>query len=178
MHDKQWSKVKKKINSYTCDSLKGRVEFRLTNYRKTHDQTGRAYITVDKKEVLNMCSLISASATFFKEEEIRDQQNIEYDIDNAKQNIDVQAQAREIIMSEGIFAQYDFFDSVEEYFNLPIEKVLKSDNMVIKILCLIDKRVGKRTLQKMKETIKDEKEIIQYFFKLRCAADENSILGQ
>ena len=118
-----------------------------------------------------MCSLISASATFFKEEEIRDQQNIEYDIDNAKQNIDVQAQAREIIMSEGIFAQYDFFDSVEEYFNIPIEKALKSDNMVIKILCLIDRRVGKRTLQKMKETIKDEKEIIQYFFQLRCAAD-------
>lgn len=171
MHDKKWSKVKKKIESYTCDSLKGRVELHLTNYRKTHDQTGRAYITVDKKEVLNMCTIISETAVITKEEEIMDQQNIEYDSDDIQKKIDIQAQAQEIIMSEGIFAQYDFFDSVKEYFNLPIEKALKSDNMAIKILSLIDRRVGKRTLQKMKETIKDEKEIIQYFFKLRCAAD-------
>lgn len=56
-------------------------------------------------------------------------------------------QAHEMIKAEGIFAQYDFFNVVEEYFNLPIEISLKSDDMIIKILSLLDRIVGMRTLQ-------------------------------
>ncbi|MDM5212837.1 hypothetical protein QUF94_15530 [Peribacillus sp. NJ4] len=52
-----------------------------------------------------------------------------------------------MIKAEGIFAQYDFFNAVEEYFNLPIEISLKSDDMIIKILSLLDRRVGMHTLQ-------------------------------
>ncbi|MEM5594513.1 hypothetical protein AAHH67_27260 [Niallia circulans] len=74
-------------------------------------------------------------------------------------------------MAEGIFAQYDFFDAVEEFLRLPIELALKSDNMVIKILSLIDRRVGKRTLQKIKDSIHEEKDIVQYFFQLRYEAE-------
>ncbi|MBM6613826.1 hypothetical protein JTF06_02820 [Desemzia sp. RIT804] len=75
-------------------------------------------------------------------------------------------------MANGIFAQYDFFDVVEEYLNLPIEKALTSDNILIKILSIIDRRVGKRTLKKMSESVKQEKDIVHYFYYLRCAAEE------
>ena len=43
--------------------------------------------------------------------------------------------------------------------------------MVIKILSLIDRRVGKRTLQKLNESIKSESDMIKYFYKLRCDAE-------
>ncbi|MEM5594514.1 hypothetical protein AAHH67_27265 [Niallia circulans] len=66
MHNKQWSKVKKKLESYICHCLKNRVDFYLTNYRRTHDQTGRAFIIVDNKEVLNMCSIIAEKAVVKK----------------------------------------------------------------------------------------------------------------
>ncbi|MEI2366516.1 MULTISPECIES: SF0329 family protein [Niallia] len=171
MHNKQWSKVKKKLESYICHCLKNRVDFYLTNYRRTHDQTGRAFIIVDNKEVLNMCSIIAEKAVVKKEDEIRNTQNIRYDVDNYEQNRDIQRQAAELVMAEGIFAQYDFFDAVEEFLRLPIELALKSDNMVIKILSLIDRRVGKRTLQKIKESIHEEKDIVQYFFQLRYEAE-------
>ncbi|GAB6254935.1 hypothetical protein PSKAS_04570 [Peribacillus sp. N1] len=59
MRNQQWSKVKKKIESFICDSLKNRVQFTVTNYRKAHDRLGRAFITVDKKEILNMCTITS-----------------------------------------------------------------------------------------------------------------------
>ncbi|WP_232700067.1 SF0329 family protein [Brevibacillus daliensis] len=171
MRNLQWSKVKKKLDRFICDSLKNRVQFHVTNYRKAHDQRGRAFITVDKKEILNMCTLTSNIEMYRKEWEIKHTQNIEYDVSNRNQNYEIGKHAHEMIKAEGIFAQYDFFDAVEEYFNLPVEKALKSDDMVIKILSLIDRRVGKRTLQGMKESILDEKEIIQYFYKLRCEAE-------
>ncbi|MGE7185872.1 SF0329 family protein [Peribacillus sp. NPDC006672] len=171
MRNQQWSKVKKKLDSFICDSLKNRVQFTVTNYRKAHDQLGRAFITVDKKEILNMCTITSDIEMYRKENEIRNAQSIEYDVYNGHQNYQIGIQAHEMIKAEGFFAQYDFFDAVEEYFNLPIEKALKSDDMVIKILSLVDRRVGKRTLEGMKESIQNEKEIIQYFYNLRCEAD-------
>ncbi|MGE7588229.1 SF0329 family protein [Peribacillus sp. NPDC101480] len=60
---------------------------------------------------------------------------------------------------------------MEEYFNLPIEISLKSDDMIIKILSLIDRRVGMRKLQGLEKSILNEKEIIQYFYNLRCEAE-------
>lgn len=174
MPDKKWSKLKKKIESFICDSLKDRVQFTVTNYRKAHDQTGRAFITVDKKDVFNMCTLSSNNALYTKEQEIMVQQNIDYDVYNGQQNVDIQAQAHEMIMADGIFSQFDFFDIIEEYFNLPIEKALTSDNILVKIISVIDRRVGKRTLKKMSESVKQEKEIVQYFYHLRCEAEEIS----
>jgi len=46
-----WSKLKKQLEDFICPSLKGRVEFWITNYRKAPDQLGRAYITVDGKKL-------------------------------------------------------------------------------------------------------------------------------
>lgn len=171
MPNQKWSKIKKKLESFICDSLKGRVQFTVLNYRKAHDQTGRAFITVDKKEVLNMCTLSANNALYRKEQEILSQQNIDYDVYNGQHNQAIQTQAHEAIMAEGIFAQYDFFDAVETYLNLPIEQALTSDNVLIKILSIIDRRVGKRTLEKMKESMNQEKGIVQYFYRLRCEVE-------
>lgn len=53
----KWSKVKKHLQSFICPSLINRVDFLIINYRKVHDNLGRAVITVDKKEVWNMCTI-------------------------------------------------------------------------------------------------------------------------
>lgn len=63
------------------------------------------------------------------------------------------------------------FSALEEYFNSPIEVSLKSNDMLIKILCILDRRVGKRTLRKMKESISEENTLVQDFYKLRCDAE-------
>ncbi|SEN97751.1 hypothetical protein SAMN04487786_0667 [Paenisporosarcina quisquiliarum] len=171
MYSPKWSKVKKHLKSFTCDSLKDRIDFHIINYRKAHDQLGRALITVDKKEILSMCTITAERTMHIKEWDIREKQNIKYEIDNRKLNLEVGLQAHEIIKAEGILAQYDFFDALEEFFNSPIEVSLRSDDIVIKILALIDRRVGKRTLQKLKGPIKNEHESIKFFFKLRCGVE-------
>lgn len=45
------------------------------------------------------------------------------------------------------------------------------NNLLVKILGLIDKRVGKRTLARIKDTMQTESELIQYFYRLRCEAE-------
>jgi hypothetical protein len=169
LRNQQWSKVKKKLDSFKCDSLKERVQFTVTNYRRAHDQLGRAFITVDKKEVLNMCTITSEMALNRRKYEIKREKHIPYT--DWSQNRIIWKEAHEWVLDEGIFAQYDFFDAVEEYFQQPIEESLKSSNMVIKIFALIDRRVGKRTLEKIKESILSEKEIVQFFYQLRCKAE-------
>ncbi|WP_319005625.1 hypothetical protein [Mesobacillus subterraneus] len=169
LRNQQWSKVKKKLDSFKCDSLKDRVQFTVTNYRRAHDQLGRAFITVDKKEVLNMCTITSERALISREYEIKREKQIPYT--DWSRNLDIWEEAHDWVLDEGIFAQYDFFDSVEQYFQQPIHESLKSNNMLIKIFALIDRRVGKRTLVKMKESVLNEKKIVQFFYKLRCETE-------
>lgn len=78
MDKPKWSKLKKKLEGFICDSLKDRVSYYATNYRKAHDQLGRAYITVDKKEVFNMCTIKSNRTLFNKENELRKAEGWEF----------------------------------------------------------------------------------------------------
>jgi len=162
LYSPKWSKAKRTLKGFICEPLKDRVDFHIINYRKAPDQLGRAVITVDNKEILSMCTIKSNMRRYQKENEIIQQQNNFENIDK---------KAHEHIKIQGIYAQYDFFDALEQYFNAPIEKSLKSTDMVIKILCLIDRRVGKRTLYKLRETIEKENDIIKFFYQLRCDAE-------
>ncbi|MER1954814.1 MAG: hypothetical protein ABS865_04710 [Desemzia incerta] len=171
MPDQQWSKLRKRLENLICESLRERVKFSVTNYHKAHEQMGRAFISVDKNEVFNMCTLTSNNALFEKEEELLNDLQLKYDVFNEEQNCSIQNKAHEIIMTEGVFAQYDFFEAVEQYLNSYIEVSLQSNHIIIKILFLIDRRVGKRTLKKMADSIAQEKEIVQYFYHLRCEAE-------
>lgn len=170
MRSQLWSKLKKRLDSLICDSLKGRVNFTVTNYRRAHDQMGRAFVTVDKKEVLNMCTITSDIRLHRKDRELHRLNEMGYDDPGINREIGVTA--HELVKKEGIYAQYDFYDSVEEFLNLPIDQALKSEDMVVKILALIDRRAGKRTLIKLRESIENELEIIQYFYNLRCEAEQ------
>jgi hypothetical protein len=53
----QWSRLKKQVESRFAPSVAGRVELRTTNYRHVHDGEGRGWITIDKEEVHNFCTL-------------------------------------------------------------------------------------------------------------------------
>lgn len=171
MADQQWSKLRKRLENLICESLRERVKFTVTNYGKAHDQLGRAFISVDKNEVFNMCTLTSNNALFEKEEELLNDLQLKYDVFNEEQNCSIQDKAHEIIMTEGVFAQYDFFEAVEQYLNSSIEVYLQSNHIIIMILSLIDRRVGKRTLIRIKESIQQEHKIVQFFYTLRCEAE-------
>ena len=48
-----WSGIRKKLEEeYLAQSLRGRVRYFCTTYKKSHDREGRAAILVDGREVL------------------------------------------------------------------------------------------------------------------------------
>ena len=52
----RWSKLKQLVEDRMADSLQRRVEVHTTWYRHSgHERAGRAWITVDKREIVNMC---------------------------------------------------------------------------------------------------------------------------
>ncbi len=190
----RWSKLKKQVEDFICPCLRGRVEFWVTNYRKAHDQMGRAYITVDGKEVINMCTIKKEIAVLNAEKELKNNNEDIFKQDDFKQNRIYELLRREgfpeKILSEvarnrsindmvhkeverqDIFAQYDFFEAVGKFLNSPIEESLESDNAIINVLALIDRRVGKRTLSTIKNSIENKSKLVRYFYQLRCEAEE------
>ena len=170
LYHPKWSKAKKRLMSLVCESLHSRVDFQVINYRKAHDQLGRAVIIVDKAEMLSMCTITAEKEEYYRERDIRIQLD-DFSYDNVFNNRAIEEQAQEQLKAEGIYAQYDFFSTLEEYLNSPIEVSLKSNDILIKILCILDRLVGKRTLRKMEESISEEKSLVQDFYKLRCDAE-------
>ena len=55
--------------------------------------------------------------------------------------------------------------------NQDIETSLKSENLIVKIFAVLDRRVGKRRLKIMKETIMDESDTFQEFYAIRVKAE-------
>lgn len=170
LYSPKWSKAKKRLKSFTCESLRSRVDFQVINYRRAHDQLGRAVITVDKIEKLNMCTITAEREEYYRERAIRKQLN-DFNFDDVSRNREIQDEAHRMLKSEAIYGQYDFFPALEQYFDDSIEECLQSSDVLIKILCLLDRRIGKRTLMKMNDTIEGEHPLVQEFFKLRCEAE-------
>ena len=72
---------------------------------------------------------------------------------------------------EGTYSQVDYREILRKYFNTSIEESLNIENTLVKILVVLDRRIGKRTLISMKESIENEEDIVKYFYKLRCEAE-------
>ena len=68
LYSPKWSKAKKHLKSFICEPLRSRVDFQVINYRRAHDQLGRAVITVDKVEKLNMCTITAEKKNITKKE--------------------------------------------------------------------------------------------------------------
>ena len=52
-----------------------------------------------------------------------------------------------------------------------LKRVLKSENLIVKIFAVLDRRVGKRRLRIMKETIMEEPDTFQEFYAIRAKAE-------
>ena len=71
----------------------------------------------------------------------------------------------------GIFDQRCFYNAFVEFDNQDIEASLKSENLIVKIFAVLDRRVGKRRLRIMKETIMEEPDTFQEFYAIRVKAE-------
>lgn len=157
-----WSEMKNKLeNEHLAESLKGHIEYFVTTYRKSHDQEGRAAILLDGKEIMSggYYKRWSNEHLFPKDEkyEERMREEISFMDDTA--------------LKLGVFDQGCFYRAFYQFDNQSIEKSLKSEDLIVRIFAILDRRVGKRRLIAMKNTISKEPEMFQLFYSIRLEAE-------
>jgi len=161
-----WSAMRKVLEQENiCDSLKGRIQYFVTCYRKSHDEEGRVAIRIDDKEIFKSC--------FYEWQEKRCE-IIKSDIISKEQASSYCEYWDKIHLetkNRGGFDQYGFYNAFHEYHNQSIEKSLASSDPVVKLFAILDKRVGKRRLKMLFPKIGVQPEWLQVFFKLRLEAD-------
>lgn len=161
-----WSGIRKKLeNDYLAESLHGHIQYYATSYSRSPDHEGRAAIRFDGKEIIKGCywNNWSKADLFPKDEKYEKRIQMEF------------AYIDDTALKIGVFDQRCFYHAFYEFDNQSIEESLNSENLIVRIFAVLDRRVGKRRLLKMKDNIFQEPETFQEFFAIRASAEGVSI---
>ena len=69
------------------------------------------------------------------------------------------------------YTDEEFTDALKKYRNQDIQESLQSNNPLIRMFAILDRRVGKRTLIKAKETLEEQPIWLKQFYQLRLMAE-------
>lgn len=174
-----WSGLRKKLEQdLLCESLRGRVQYFATHYHGAPDNYGRFCIRVDGKEYV-MANPYTEGKAYRLEQQLKEERNIpprEYDgkggFLNDEVNRQVEDEAGRILANQGYYDMWYISDTLEEYTSASIQDSLSSENPVVRCLAVMDRRVGKRTLRKLAETVDAQPEWVQFFYRLRLDAEK------
>lgn len=159
---KTWSSIRHKLEKeYLAEALRGSIQYFVTTYSRGPDHPGRAAIYLDGREILsgNYYNQWNKADLYPPDEKYEDRMKKEHPFMD------------EVAMKLGLFDQHSFYYAFYEFENQSIEKSLESNNLLIKIFALLDRRVGKRRLIKMKSEVVAESEVIQLFYNIRIESE-------
>ena len=146
-----WSGIRKKLEKeYLAPCLQGHIQYYATSYSKSPDHEGRAAIRYD------------GANQFPKDEKYEKRMREEF------------AFIDDTAIKLGIFDQRCFYTAFYEFDNQSIEMSLNSENLLVRIFAILDRRVGKRRLTSIRRTIeKDESisNVFKEFFAIRIKAE-------
>lgn len=163
-HYKSWSALNKQLTDLLCDSLKGRITYFLTYYHQVHNSYGRAAIRLDGKELV----CFSWVEMMRQESDVSDRwkETGRYDQDDPV--------LKEKWDRDGTYCEKDFLQAVTAYLSMSAADALESEDYLLKILAVMDRRVGKRSLRRMREKggFEGYPQWAGQFFDLRFAVEQ------
>ncbi len=183
-----WSKLKQQLESFLCPALLGRVEYRATGYRYSPDKSGICYIAVDKRNVLQMNAIDSPIRWYRTEQEIKNDPDIRIPIKREEieaarietkgnvpedrlavivRNRKITEYAKELLAAQASLSRSNFSVAANKFLSTSIEESLESNDILLNILALADRRVGKKRIVNMNEKMKAKHPAVQYFYELR-----------
>ena len=160
---KSWSGMRKYLEKeMLADSLQGKVRYNCTTYVGMDGcHIFELYIN---NELFKQFSWETVNSYFIRMNYIEKQQPMttgeywddfwklleQYPMDNRNE-----------------YTDNEFAEALEKYRNSDIQESVNSNNPIVKMFALLDRRVGKRTLEKLKDTISYELEWLQKIYELR-----------
>lgn len=159
-----FTKIKHKLeNEYLAPPLRGHITYFCTSYSKCPDHEGRASIKLDGREILEGSYREQWSSRkisqFPKDEKYENRLRYEFPYMD------------DTALKLGQFDQRQFYIAFHEFDNQSIEDSLKSENMLVRIFAVLDRRTGKRRLEKLKAEANEHGEVFSLFLKIRCEAE-------
>lgn len=183
-----WSKLKQQLDSFLCPALVGTVEYRATSYRYLPGKPGQCYLTVAKKNILNMTDTATPIRWYETEQEIKNDPNIQVSVSDEEigavrrsgkgsipeERIQVIARTRKLsehakllMLAQSELSKSSFIVTANRFLAASINQSIESDDILMNILALVDRRVGKKRLLNMRQMMKQKHPSVQYFYELR-----------
>ncbi|HIR68163.1 MAG TPA: hypothetical protein IAC97_02205 [Candidatus Pelethousia gallinarum] len=174
-----WSGLRKELEQdRLCPALRGRVQYFATHYHGAPDDYGRVCVRVDGKEYAHgnpyayygrgYCDLERAlKAAHQVPGRIWTGKETLYEAENAALEARVQEQA----LADGAFSMTDFQRALEAYRQTPIQACLESSNPLVRMFAVLDRRVGKRTLMRLRGSVAQQPDWLAFFYRLRLEAE-------
>lgn len=69
------------------------------------------------------------------------------------------------------YSDYEFSQALRAYRNQPIQTSLQSNDPIVRMFAILDRRVGKRTLERLKDSINDQPEWLRRLYEARIAKE-------
>ena len=142
---KNWKHTKKLLENLLCNKLKGRITYQLHCYRPDDDWTGYLEILLDKKPIFKAGSCLAKNPNYcvhMSEAEIRRIMMKYLKADSVNGSAGQRQEQGRIFLENAMVM-------LGEYLSSDIESNLKSNSPFINALAVLDRRVGKRRLQKL-----------------------------
>ncbi len=160
-----WSSIRHKLETdYLAQALRGHIQYFATSYSRCPDHEGRASIRLDGQEILSggYYNQWVKAALYPLDEKYEQRLHSEHPF------------LDEVALDLGCFDQRCFYSAFAIFDNQSIEKSLQSDNLLVRIFALLDRRVGKRRLLALKNHMASEPSIIQLFYAIRINAENQN----
>lgn len=158
-----WTKIRQKLEQeYLAESLRGRLTYFVTTYHKTHDRDeGRVAIRLDGAEILKSNYFDRFGFGLWSSYEEREKAG----------DPDAWRNAQFDVMERGEFYQRDFYRAFGEFDSQPVAESLASKHPLVRMLAVLDRRTGKRTLEKLREPMQQEPQWLQMMYYIRLEAE-------
>lgn len=157
---KSWSNLKSQMNDLLCDSLKNKISYSYTSYHEVHNAYGRATINFEKKEM----AAFSWVENYAQEREMSQ-------LYRERKRASYGEMEKQKWMPEGKLCEIDFINSITIYLKTDIASSLASDNYLLRVFAYMDRRIGKRTLIRIKDDVEKLPEWVKQFYEIRCEAE-------
>ncbi|MBD2846593.1 hypothetical protein IDH44_15440 [Paenibacillus sp. IB182496] len=185
-----WSKVKQQLEGFRSPALQGRVGYGATSYRYVPDKAGQCYLTVDQKNILQMNDPANRIRWYQSEQEIKQDATLhipitEREIDAIRaetkgkvpeERLEGMARGRKkadaakaLMAAQTALSRSSFMDVATIFLSTSIEESLESEAILVNVLALVDRRVGKKRILNMREQVKGRHPIVRYFYDLRVS---------
>lgn len=151
-----WKGMKKRLEQdLLCSSLKGRISYHFTEYSRFGSAGDCASVSLDGQPVKKF-GFMHAVSQLKKQGVLLEGQH----------PWDVPMQERDE------YELAEFTCALKTYRNQPIAASLQSSDPIVRMFAILDRRVGKRTLIRIRETLPEQPEWLRALYIARMRAED------